>query len=416
MHPERTAAASGETHGFEPGTRAFIDDPYPAMARLREDSPLYACPRLHAWVVTRYDDTRSLLADPRLSSSRLRPFFDAMDAGRRGQVAALMQYLTRWMVFTDPPEHTRLRGLVAEVFNATTMNAMRPVVERRVDALLHELRDRDEIDFIADFAGPLPALVIMDMLGVPAAHLARIKDLSDQVALFIGSARITPDKYARAEAATREMADFFRGLIDARRQVPHDDALGRLVALAARGDGSLTEDELVATCILMLFAGHETTTNHIANGLRALIDQPDQLALLRDRPELIRPAVEELLRFDGPSLSQTRVAAQAITLHGREIGPGDRVFLMLGAANRDPRAFEAPDRVDIARERRAHLAFGWGPHICLGFPLARLEGQVALPRVLDFWPRISNTGGPVRWLDSLVFRGMTSMPLAVARG
>jgi cytochrome P450 len=278
--------------------------------------------------------------------------------------------------------------------------------------LFESIGGRGEFDFIGDFARPLPALVIMDMLGVPREELAKVKRLSDDMALFIGSSRMSPGKYDIAEAATREMAEFFRGMIAARRATPGVDLLSELVHLEDAGD-RLSEDELVATCILLLFAGHETTTNHIANGLLGLLRFPSEMAKLRADPGLAAAAVEELLRYDGPNGAQVRIVQQAHELHGKQLKPGERVFILLNAANRDPRVYHDPDRVELARNGPPHLAFGFGLHICLGFPLARLEGQIALPAVLARWPGIELAGGRLEWLNSMVFRGMTAMPLRV---
>jgi cytochrome P450 len=322
----------------------------------------------------------------------------------------LIRILTLWMVFRDPPEHTRLRRLASRVFNVRSMHALRPNIEAVTGWLLERIGEREEFDFIADFAGPLPALVIMDMLGVPRGELARVKRLSDDMALFIGSARETAGKYDRAEAATREMAAFFRELIQARRAVARPDLLSELVHVEEEGD-RLSDDELVATCVLLLFAGHETTTHHLANGLAALMRFPGELERLRADPALAPAAVEELLRYDGPIGAQVRIVTVPQRMHGKQLQAGERVFVLLNAANRDPRAYPEPDRVDLRRHGPPHLTFGFGPHICLGFPLARLEGQVALPAVLSRWRRLEPGAGRVAWIDSLVLRGMAAMPL-----
>jgi hypothetical protein len=208
------------------------------------------------------------------------------------------------------------------------------------------------------------------------------------------------------------MAEFFRGMIAARRGEPRADLLSALVHLEDEGD-RLTDDELVATCVLLLFAGHETTTNHLANGLLGLMRFPQALRALREDPGLAAAAVEELLRYDGPNGAQVRIVRQAQALHGKTLAPGDRVFVLLNAANRDPGAYPNPDRVEIGRDGPPHLAFGFGTHICLGFPLARLEGQIALPAVLARWPGIEPARERYDWLNSMVFRGMQAMPVRV---
>jgi cytochrome P450 len=399
---------------YKPNDPAVLADPFPLYARLRDEDPAHWSPRLKAWVLTRYEDVKRVCLDTGgMSSDRLRPFFATLPPAEAAKIAELARYLTLWMVFRDPPEHTRLRRLAAKVFHVRSINALRPNIERLTQWLLDSLADKKEFDFIGDFAMPLPALVIMDMLGAPREELARLKRLSDEMALFIGSARDAPEKYERAGAATREMADMFRELITARRAAPQRDLLSELVALEDGGD-RLSDDELVATCILLLFAGHETTTHHLANGLRALLRFPEEMEKLRANPALAPAAVEELLRYDGPIGAQVRIVQEPHTLHGKPLKPGERVFLLMNAANRDPRAYDAPDRVDLARNGVPHLTFGFGAHICLGFPLARLEGQVALPAVLARWRRLELAGAEPEWMDSMVLRGMKKLPLRAA--
>jgi len=398
---------------FRPEDPAFLADPFPLYRRLRDDDPAHWSPRLKAWVLTRYEDVKHACLDRGMSSDRLRPFFASLPAADAQRIADIIRYLSLWMVFRDPPDHSRLRRLVGKVFNVRSMNAMRGCAAELCDWLLDGIEERREFDFIGAFAGPLPALVIMDMLGVPRDELARVKRMSDDMALFIGSSRTSREKYDVAEAATQEMAGFFRDLIASRRVAPRDDLLSALASVEDEGD-RLSEDELLASCILLLFAGHETTTNHIANALLALIRFPDQMDALRDDPGLAPAAVEELLRYDGPSGAQVRIVQVEHTLHGKTLAPGNRVFLMLNAANRDPRAYTDPDRLDLRRDGVAHLTFGFGAHICLGFPLARMEGQISLPAVLQRWRSIELAADGLEWINSMVFRGMKAMPVRVA--
>ena len=428
---------------WKPDEPSTLANPYPLFERMRDEDPCHWSPRLKSWVLTRYDDVkRACLDKDRLSSDRLRPFFESMPIGDAARITDIVRYLSLWMVFKDPPEHTRLRRLTSKVFHARSMQGMRGPAQDISQWLLDRIGERGEFDFIAEYAGPLPCLVIMAMLGVPREDLGAVKRMSDDIALFIGSSRTSAEKYDTAQAATHEMAEFFRALIASARQAPRQDLLSELVHLgaprtrpaesapqgesvslgAARrsqerdGEDQLSDDELVATCILLLFAGHETTTNHIANGLRSLMRFPQQMDLLRSQPALAADAVEELLRYDGPSGAQVRVVSQAHELHGKTLAEGDRVFIMLNAANRDPRAFAEPDRLDIHRDGIAHLTFGFGMHICLGFPLARTEGQVAFPDVLRAFSAIELLGDEPAWLNSLVFRGMHTLPVRVRRG
>lgn len=393
----------------DPATRA---DPYPIFARLRDEDPCHWSPRLKSWILTRYDDVKAVTQDGALSSDRLRPFFDSLPSGQAQRIADIVRYLSLWMVFNDPPEHTRLRRLTSKVLSVAAMQGMRPQVRSIADELLDGLRGRDAFDFIAEFAGPLPCLVIMAMLGVPREDLGTMKRLSDDMALFIGSSRVSDEKYDTAQAATHEMAEYFRALIAQRRATPTDDLLSRLVR-SRDGDDCLSDDELVATCILLLFAGHETTTNHLANGLLSLMRFPGEMARLRADPSLTNAAVEEMLRHEGPSAAQVRIVRVEHERHGKTLKAGDRVFMMLHAANRDPRAYADPDRLDIGRDGPAHLSFGYGPHICLGFPLARTEGQVAFPAVLARYASIEPATETQEWINSLVFRGMKALPVRV---
>jgi hypothetical protein len=398
------------TLDYRPDDPAVVADPFPLYRRMQDEDPAHWSPRLKAWVLTRYEDVKRVCLDSRMSSDRLRPFFAAQAAAEAARMADLIRYLTLWMVFRDPPEHTRLRRLAAKVFNVRSIHALRPNVEALTAWLLERIGERREFDFIVDFAGPLPALVIMDMLGVPREELGRLKRLSDEMALFIGSARGPGEKYDRASSATRQMAQLFRELIEERRAQARQDLLSELIRVEDGGD-RLSDDELVATCVLLLFAGHETTTHHLANGLLALLRFPAELERLRDDAALAPAAVEELLRYDGPIGAQVRIVQDEQALHGKTLRTGERVFLMMNAANRDPRAFQDPDRLDIGRNGVPHLTFGYGAHLCLGFPLARLEGQVALPAVLRRWRGIELAAGRLEWIDSMVLRGMKAMPL-----
>ena len=400
---------------FRPDSQAFLCDPFPVYRRLREEDPVHWSPRLKSWVLTRYDDIKAVCLDREISSDRLRPFFATLPGPEAARIGEIMRYLTHWMVFRDPPEHTRLRRLTSKVFHVQSMHAMRPVAEELADWLFERIGKRTEIDFVADFAGPLPALVIMAMLGVPREELAKVKRMSDEMALFIGSSRMSPEKYGIAEAATKEMAGFFLELIHDRKRQARKDLLSELVHLEDGGD-RLTEDELVATCILLLFAGHETTTNHIANGMLSLLRFPGELQALREDEGLAPRAIEELLRYDGPSGAQVRVVKVEQVMRGKVLKPGDRVFIMLNAANRDPEAYDDPDRLLLKRKDVPHLTFGFGMHICLGFPLARMEGQVALPAVARRWKNIALAApeANLEWLNSLVFRGMKALPLQVS--
>ena len=399
---------------LDPSNAAFRADPFPVFRRLRREDPVHRSEAVGGWVLTRYADVKTALHDRRLSSDRITPFLAHESVRASGHVQELGRIAGRWVVFNDPPAHTRLRGFINTAFTSRAVERLRPRIEAIVDALLSQVADRGSMDVIADFAYPLPVIVIAEMLGVPPEGREPMKAWSDELALFIGSAFGTPDKYERASRAMTGMTAYFREIVGARRRQRREDLISALVDAEEQG-GRLSEDELVANCVLLLFAGHETTTNLIGNGLLSLLRHPDALAALRADPSLIEPAIEELLRYDGPTQAQVRVALEDIELHGKTIRAGDRVFVMVNAANRDPARFPEPDRLDLARADNAHVAFGYGAHFCVGAPLARLEGQLAIAAVVRRFQDLARAPGELTWLPSMVFRGVRSLPVTFSR-
>ncbi len=401
---------------YDPRDPAVIEDPFPVLRRLQAENPVHWSEILKSWVLTRYDDVRAALADPRLSADRLTSFLrhQAGDRPLAEALAELGRSLGLWAVFTDPPLHTRLRGLLTDAFTPRAVDTLRPTVRALVDALIDGVAAAGRLDLVRDIAAPLPVAVIGDLLGVPRVDGPALKQWSDDLATFVGSAVATSDKYERAAASLREMNAYFRALAAERRARPRQDVLSALVAAA--GQGRLADDELVASCTLLLFAGHETTTNLIGNGVLALLRHPDQCERWRRDPTLTATAVEELLRFEGPGQALVRVALDDLAIGGRRIRRGDRLFVMINAANRDPRRFVDPDRLDLGREPNPHLTFGHGRHFCVGAPLARLEAQVALPRLLERLPGLALAAPRLEWIDSLIFRGVRALPLTFGAG
>jgi cytochrome P450 len=395
---------------YDPRRAEVLADPYPVLHRLQDEDPVHWSEILGGWVLTRYDDVKAALGDPRLSSDRITPFVNHYAKGGGGELGELGRLVGLWAVFTDPPTHTRLRGLMNRAFTSRAVEQLRPRIEEIVAELLGAVQPSGRMDVIRDFAYPLPITVIAEMIGVPREDREAFKIWSDELAAFIGSAFATPDKYERAARAITAMADYFRRMIPARRANPREDIMSALVAAWERDDPR-GEDELVASCILLLFAGHETTTNLIGNGVLALLRHPAQARALRDHADLTASAVEEILRYDGPTPAMVRVAVEDIGLEDRTIRRGDRVFTMINAANRDPRQFAEPDRLDLARANNRHIAFGYGIHFCLGAPLARLEAQIALPALLRALGEPALDVAKPVWLDSLVFRGVKSLPV-----
>ena len=391
---------------YDPTDPATVADPYPSLARLRTLAPVAWNSRLRSWLVTRYDDCVALQRDPRFSAERMAAYFDGLPPQRRQALAASERALRTWAVFLDPPDHTRIRGHLNRWFTSRALVDMEPLIARRIDDLLTGIRDRREIDFIADFAYPLPASVIMDILGVPLDRLEEFQRWSHDLALFVGSSQMSPDKHARAERAVIGLTETFHDLIDERRRRPGSDMIS---ALAASPD--LSDQERAANCILLLFAGHETTTGLLANGLMRLVQNPDQQALLRRTPSLTPRAVEEMLRYDSPAPAISRIAGEDLEWRGQRFRAGERFFLMLNAANRDPAAFADPDRFDILREGGRPIAFGFGAHFCIGAPLARMEAALAFPRILSVMQEIEIFTDGLEWRDGVSLRGLTSMPI-----
>lgn len=397
---------------YDPKDQATINDPIPSLRRLQEHAPVYWCEALRGWVITRYDDAKAVLRNDDFSADRIRPFYDSQSPERQAQIENIVHYLNTWVAFKDPPQHTRLRKLMKTVFTAETAAEQLPVVEKSVARLITRLENKREFDFISEFAFPLPAMVIMDLLGLPEGDMDHLKDWSNKMQYFIGSATASPQKYGLAEEGAIAMAKYFRAAIRKRSENPGTDLISRLMALR-EVDDELSEDEVIGTCMLFLFGGHETTTNLIGNGVRVLIEHPEAKQRLLQDPSLITSAVEEILRFDGPTGASVRLVKNSHSMHGTSLTAGERVFVMINAANRDHRAFKDPDTVDIARSPNHHLTFNYGPHFCMGAPLARLEGQIAIKALFHKLPGITLAEGGYDYMDTMIMRGVRSMPVKV---
>ncbi|GAB5467966.1 MAG: cytochrome P450 [Rhodospirillales bacterium] len=398
---------------YDPADPATRSDPYPLFKRLAAEDPVHWSPPLKSWVLTRYRDVRRAHARPEMSPGRLKPFYESLPAETRSTLSEIIHYLNLWLVFHDPPEHTRLRRLLNQAFAPEAVAALGPGIATIVDLLLDELPADSEIDFIQDFAMPLPALVILDMLAVDRDMLWPMKRWSDDMQVFIGSARGVPDKYERARHGAHEMGAYFRQKIAERRGNLGDDIMSRLITVRGPDGEGLSEDELVACCMLFLFAGHETTTNLIGNATLLLCQHRAEEARLRADPGLIESAVEEFLRFHGPTNASARVVGVEHELEGKVLKRGERVFALVNAANRDPSRFEDPDRFDITRTPNKHLTFGQGIHFCLGAPLARLEAHIAIPKLLARYGTIelAAEAADLDWHDAIIMRGLSSLPL-----
>jgi len=380
------------------GPRLFgpkmLADPYSYYARLRSWQPVFWVDQFGGWVLTRYADVLTLLRSPSGSSERAA-------AGRfqlGPEFEELYEIRANAMLNADAPRHTRLRSLVNKAFTPNTIEKLTPFIKRFVDQALDRALASGHMDLIADLAFPLPATVISEMLGIPSEDRDRFKKWSDDTTAVVGNiaSNLSPDVLRRSITAMQELRDYFEGIIKERRAKPRDDLISNLLKAQEEGD-RLSDLELLANCILLLNAGHETTTNLIGNGAWALLRHPDQMERLRREPALIATAIEELLRYDSPVQFTSRIVKADIEVGGKLLRAGQVLLLVLGAANRDPEVFVDPDRLDIARQDNKHLAFGIGSHFCLGAPLARLEGRMVFETLLRRLPNLRLQGSPPRY-------------------
>ncbi|OEV03752.1 cytochrome [Streptomyces nanshensis] len=381
-------------------------DPYEAYIRLRAGGPVQKIPTgsggRWSYLVTGYAEAREAFTAPHLSKSTARFFAD------KPSTRDLHPAVSQNMLATDPPEHTRLRRLVAKAFTTRAVERLRPYITRLVDELLDHMSRDSRSDLIADLAVPLPVTVICQMLGVPEKDRPRLRSWSND--LFAAG------DPARIDATSHQVAHYISGLIDAKRAKPDESLLSDLIQVCD-GEDRMSERELVSMAVLLLVAGHETTANFIGNAVLALLQHPDVLARLRNQPDLIRGALDELLRFDSPVSTATfRYGTEATSLGDSEIAAGVPVLIAIGAANRDPRQYPDPDQLDLDRDARSHLAFGHGIHHCLGTPLARAESEIALTALLARFPRVA-LAVPVtdlRWRDTRLMRGLESLPVTLS--
>lgn len=390
-------------------SQTFKADPFPTFTRMRQNDPIYAH---HApdgrviWYITRYEDVVAILRDNEHFVKDVRHAFTPEPLSRR---TTLHQLINENMLFADPPDHTRLRALVNQAFTPKRIEALRP----RLHQLAHELLDRvaplGQMDLMADYALPLPVVVIADLLGIPEADRAAVADWS-QAIISPGSRGHT---YKARKQKVRALVVYLRELFQERGLRPRDDLITALVQAESAGD-RLSEAELSSMVALLIVTGHETTVNLIGNGVLSLLQHPEQLALVREKPELMAQAVEELLRYDGPvETSTTRWVGQTTTYKGHTMQRGDVVRLVFTSANRDETAFTCPNSLDITRSDNKHLAFGMGIHYCLGAPLARLEGAIALTILWQRLPslRLAISPDALAWRSGVLFRGLRELPV-----
>ena len=374
---------------YNPISDSVRNNPYEKYAELRSKDPIHRMRLINAWVLTRYEDVDMVLRDHRRFSNH-----DDDDREFRS------------MLFHDPPDHTRLRSLVSRAFTPRSVAELEPRIRRVVQELLDDMEGRDRFDLISDFAFPLPVTVIAEMLGVPAQDIDRFRDWSNDIALTV-EPTLDDEQTRRMEESFQELLDYFEDIIERRLREPQDDMITALLNVEAEGD-RLSRGELLATLTLLLVAGNETTRNFIGNGMLALLKHPDQLQRLRDNPDMLDSALDEILRYDSPVQIDQRTVYEDVEIRGHRIRAGQRVINAIGAANRDPEVFANPDKLDIGRREKSHLSFGRGIHYCLGSPLAMMEGRIAFSSLLDRFPSMELESEP-EFREQIVLRGVEDL-------
>lgn len=396
-----------------------VADPYAFFAQLRENEPVWRSPRYRAWLITRYDDNAAAFKDLRFSSDRISPVIARERARQRPDFDLIQTYelLNAWLVFRNPPEHTRMRRLVHKAFTPRVIAALKEqvvaVTDELLDTAVANAGPDNQFDLIQNLAYPLPATIIAGMLGVPPQDRDRFKQWSDDISALVFGGMKDQDRHTRAQAGMGELVNYIKNLLTRVRKNPGENLASALVR-ARDIDDALTEEEAIAICVNLLFGGHETTTNLIGNSVLALLQQPEQRAKLLANPDNTSTAVEELVRYNGPAKAVARIAAEDIELRGHTITKGDRVFLLPSAANHDPAIFKNPDTLDITRHDNPHIGFGMGIHYCLGASLARLEASITIPRIFTRFPNLQLPPQQLTWNPLILTRGLTALTVQTA--
>ena len=388
-------------------------DRYPAYARLRTEDPVHWSELLNSWVVTRYDDVHAGFVDERLSANRIPVIMSQVPPDMRERVQPIENHFRKWMGMNNPPEHTKLRDKITPSFAPKVIGQMKDHIQSIVDQLLDEVEPQGRMDLMDDFAFRVTATVICDMLGIPREDQNRFRRQSEDIMKFLGGSPATmAQTIEQSQKSLMELIPYFRELIGKRRKNPRDDLISAFVQLEKTGNG-FDDEDLVAMCIFLFFAGHETTMNLVGNGFLAMFQNPGEKEKLQQDPSLLPTAVEEFLRYYSSLQRQVRLVSEDLEIRGRKISRGQGVLLMQGAANRDPEVFDDPDRLDITRKPNRHLAFSVGTHFCLGAPLARLEGRIAFGTVLERFPdiRLDCRIEELKWHPTMTFLSMKSMPV-----
>lgn len=387
-------------------------DPYPLYRDLRQAGPIHWDTEFcgGAWLLPNYADVLNVLRDTRFSVQRAGRWVNSTDPGAREELREFKRIFARSLLFLDGAHHARLRKVMNAGFKPAALAGLAPRIQNIVDRLLDRLATQKQFDFMKEFARPLPALVIADMLAIDAADQPDFVAWSDEIAQFIGSPTPSLDVARRAQRSLVALNEYFRALLPARREHLGDDLVSDLIR-AENTSGVITSKELLAQCCTLLFAGHETTRNLLGNGLFHLLQHPELLQCLRDQPELMPSTIKELLRYDSPVQFTGRVLAVDVEMHGQQLRKGDLVIPLIGSANRDCERFSAPDRLDITRNEGMHLSFGYGAHVCIGATLTYLEAEIAFTSLMRALPGMTLAIGTPEWGSNPVYRGLTTLPV-----
>ena len=390
---------------------AFLANPYPAYQALREAGPIHWSEEFFggAWLLTRHADVELALRDPRFSAQRTGAWVkDREDAP--GELKGFQQLFARALLFLDAPDHTRIRKVLNAGFRPETIQALAPHIEQAVSELLDRAAHLESFDFIEAVARPLPVRVITLLMGIAQPQHAEFMAWSEDLASFIGEPLPSREQARRAQTSLLAMSRYFESLLALKRKTPGDDLTSRLAQAEARGEiqGGA---ELLAQCAMLLFAGHETTRHLLGSGVQALLSHPAQWQRLQREPELLPGAVRELLRFDSPVQYTGRRVATDLVLHGQQLRRGDLVLPLIGAASRDPARYAHPDLLDITRSQGSSLAFGSGPHVCIGAALTLMEAKIVFGQLLQRWPDLSLVNATPDWGSRPAYRGLMTLPL-----
>jgi len=393
-------------------TDDILRDPHPTYRRFLEDDQIFHSVPYGGggWALFKHAACSSFIRDSRLSARRVGASFLALPPERRAEFGGLARMLSLWLLFIDAPEHSRLRKLMNKGFSRIVVDGLRPQIEAIVDRMLETMRDASEADVLREVAYPLPVRVMAEMFGVPELLHEQFIRWTNAVTMFLGNPNRTVEQTQGAQEAVLALKEFFRGAVAERRRQKGSDLISLLLDIEEDGE-VLTEEELYAQCVMLLGAGHETTRNLIGNGVYTLLRHPEEMAELQKNPELIRSAVEELLRYESPIQFAGRVVKEEMEIYGVRLRQGQAIMFILGAANRDPQQFNDPDHLDLNRLPNPHLAFGAGEHFCIGNQLARLEGQIAILKMVQRFPRMRLATQIPEWAPNYGFRGLKALPV-----